>query len=242
MQSAVYSAVFGGTTQAKSLDLIANNLANVNTTGYKKDALSFCNVFEQQAMGGDVEVSKTRIGAVDIDMSQGGLRKTDNPLDFGLDGEGFFKVRTPEGIQYTRNGIFRLDPDGTIVDPHGNPLQGQNGELRVPRGADLVVNGAGQILVDGAPMGRIDVVTFDDLQGLERIGQHLFRRPDGAPLKELEATDAQVCQGFLEASNVNVVQEMVRMIGVSRNFGAEQKIMTTSSGMDKKVIDTVGKV
>ncbi len=240
MQAAVYSAVFGSTTQAKRLDLIANNLANVNTTGYKRMAMSFCNAFEKQP-GQDAMVSQTRINSVDVDLSQGGMTMTGNPLDLAIEGRGFFKLSTPEGIRYTRTGIFRLDNEGAIVDAHGNELQGERGAIRVPRGSNLVINDAGELAADGNVMGKIAVVGFENPERLEQVGQHLFQSPQDRPLEEQASEDAVVYQGFLENSNVEVVQEMVRMIEVSRTVGAEQKIMTTSSSMDEKLINTVGK-
>jgi flagellar basal body rod protein FlgG len=98
------------------------------------------------------------------------------------------------------------------------------------------------MLADNAPLGRIAVVTFEEPERLEQVGQHYFQSPEDDPFDEQPAEDAFVHQGFLEHSNVEVVQEMVRMIEVSRNVGAEQKIMTTSSSMDEKAINNVGKV
>jgi flagellar basal-body rod protein FlgG len=242
MQSAVYSAVFGSTTQSKRLNLIANNLANVNTTGYKRLAMSFCDAFKNQELGTDSMISQTRINALDVDLSQGRLTQTGNPLDLAIEGKGFFKIDTDQGIRYTRAGVFRLTNDGTVTDAHGNALQGDGGPIRVPRGANLVINENGEMLADNAPLGRIAVVTFEEPERLEQVGQHYFQSPEDDPFDEQPAEDAFVHQGFLEHSNVEVVQEMVRMIEVSRNVGAEQKIMTTSSSMDEKVINNVGKV
>lgn len=242
MQSAVYSAVFGSTTQSKRLDYIANNLANVNTTGYKRMAMSFCDAFRNQEIGKAPMVSETRLHTVDVDLTQGGLTMTGNPLDLAIEGRGFFKLETPNGVRYTRAGMFRLDANGVITDAHGNILQGEGGPVTVPRDAQPVINDAGDVYVDGAVVGRIAMVTFDAPQDLEPVGHHLFRTPDDQAFEEIPATDATLHQGFLENSNVEVVQEMVRMIEVSRNVGAEQKIMTTSSDMDDKAINTVGDI
>jgi flagellar basal-body rod protein FlgG len=243
MQSAVYSAVFGSTTQSKRLNLIANNLANVNTTGYKRIAMSFCDAFKNQEIGTDPMISQTRINTLNVDLSQGRLTQTGNPLDLAIEGKGFFKIDTDQGIRYTRAGVFRLTSDGTVTDAHGNELLGDGGPIRVPRGARLVVNNGGELFADDVPLGRIDVVTFEEPERLEQVGQHYFQNPeDDDPFEEQPAEGAMVHQGFLEHSNVEVVQEMVRMIEVSRNVESEQKIMTTSSSMDEKVINNVGKV
>ena len=256
MQSAVYSAVFGGTTQAIRMDMIANNLANANTTGYKKDKMSFVNVFQEHAsdscdpnrtLNGDlawpeaVNVSQTRVGTVKVDYSQGAMKQTGNPLDLAIEGEGLFKVSTPNGMMYTRSGVFHLNGEGTIVDQHNNALQGQSGSLQIAGASNLIVDSQGQVLVDGNPVDRIGFVTFDDPQKLERIGQHMFRNPTENPATEKPVENGTICQGFLEASNVQVVEEMVRMIEVSRAYNSDQKVMTTSADMDKKVTDSVGK-
>jgi flagellar basal-body rod protein FlgG len=256
MQSAVYNAVFGGTTQAVRMDMIANNLANANTTGYKKDKMSFVNVFQEHAsdlcdpnrtLNGElpwperVNVSQTRVGTVKIDYSQGAMKQTGNPLDLAIEGEGLFKVSTPNGMMYTRSGVFHLNTDGTIVDQHNNALQGQNGSLQISGASSLIVDEQGRVLVDGNPVDRLGFVTFDDPQKLERIGQHMFRNPTDDPAEEKPVENGTVCQGFLEASNVQVVEEMVRMIEVSRAYNLDQKVMTTSADMDKKVTDSVGK-
>ncbi len=241
MQSAVYSAVFGSTTQGKRLDVIANNLANVNTTGYKRVAMSFCNSFTNRP-GTDPSITQTRLNIIHSDLSQGGMVTTGNPLDIAIQGKGFFKLETPAGMRYSRAGNFRLDAQGTVIDAHGNPLQGERGPLVVPHGTKIAINLAGEIMADDTKIGKIAVVNFDAAERLESEGAHFFRLPRKSTAKEQPAKDALVHQGFLENSNVEVVREMVRMIEVARNVEAEQKIMTTSASMDEKVINNVGKV
>ncbi len=240
MQSAVYSAVFGSTTQGKRLDVIANNLANVNTTGYKRVALSFCNSFRDRPAT-DPSITQTRINKVEPDLSQGGMTVTGNPLDLAIDGKGFFKLETPGGLRYTRAGVFRLDGQGTMVDAHGNALQGENGSIVIPRNANVVIGDDGEVRADGNVVGRIAVVNFPYPERLEQFGGHLFKLPKASRMEEEPAADATVNQGFLERSNVEVVQAMVRMIEVSRNVEAEQKIMTTSATMDEKAVNNVGR-
>jgi flagellar basal-body rod protein FlgG len=273
MNESVYNAMFGALTQEHRLDVIANNLANVNTTGYKQDQLAFEDVFTKFAHDNIIEskpylraknlfpepdlFAKCRISGQFVDQSQGSLRRTGNTLDLALQGEGFFRVDTPEGIRYTRNGHFQVDQDGRLVDANANPVQAGGGEVVLPPGARPDIGLNGQIVVDGEIVGVLDVVTLDDPRNLEKVGQNYFRAktenavevdvlPAQAEVPEEGDTDlpvvrATVHQGFLEASNVNVVTEMVNMIEAQRAFEAYQKIMQNTQQADGRIMMAAGK-
>lgn len=257
MQESMYSALFGALNQEHRLDIIANNLANANTTGYKTDQLAFKDVFVNYAHDNireptlnlrsdplfprPVNMAKPRIAVSRTDFSQGPLHRTDNALDMAVAGEGFFKVRTGNGDFYTRDGAFTLNNEGLVVNNRGDFLLGEGGPIAIPPGtSSVVIDGAGQIFADGEQVDVIAKVTVDDLDSLEKIGANMFRPKDGAAVAELPAEDATIEQGFLEKPNVEVVLEMVNMIETQRAFEAYQKTISSSNEVDLKAIQQVG--
>lgn len=220
--------VQGGLRQERKLEAVSNNLANAETVGYKKDTISFDARFKAQ---------------INKDFEQGSLRPTDNPLDLALSGEGFFKIETPEGIRYTRNGNFLLDADGILVDQNGHPVMGQGGAI-VLEGENvdvtLSVNQDGEIFLGGELVDVLDVVTFEDLRKMKREAQNMLSY-EGDTLDEIPAENAVVQHRALEHSNVMVVDEMVRMIDYHRMFETFTKSILTFDEVDSKVINEVGK-
>jgi flagellar basal-body rod protein FlgG len=175
------------------------------------------------------------------DFSQGGLNATGGPLDLAISGEGFFTVRTPGGDFYSRNGHFRLSPEGALLTEQGFSVLGGGGEIVIPPGiTHLVIAEDGRIFGDGAEIGQIGLVSVDDLRKLEKMGGNLFRARNGTQVEEIEAPGFMV-QGFLETPNVDVVYEMVNMIEAQRQFEAYQKVMQTSDSVDREAITRVGR-
>lgn len=255
MQQSIHSALFGALSQEHRLDIIANNLANVNTTGYKQDRMAFKDVFVLFAHDSIREpilnlrdkplfpephyLAENRIALAQIDFSQGSLRETGNPLDVAISGEGFFKVRDAQGNQYySRDGALSLSADGQLINANGDHILGQGGPVTIPSGSSLVIDGAGNITVDGAVVDTLQLVNVENLTGLEKVGKNYFKPmvPDGA--REIPAVEASVQQGYLEAPNVEVVTEMVNMIEVQRGFEAYSKIIQTTNDIDTKAIGT----
>lgn len=255
MQESSYSATFGALTQQHRLDVIANNLANVNTTGFKGDKLAFRDTFRRyahdmldpnQSLDHQVPwprshvLAQPRIAERVIDLSQGAMKTTGNPLDFAISGEGFFRVQTPEGEFLTRQGVYHRSNEGFIVDGHGNRLLGNGGPLQIPEGGTVVVSDDGALTVDGQLVDTISLVTVEDPKVLEKAGNSLLRlRPD-AQAQTIPAEGATIEQGFLEGANVEVVSEMVNMIEAIRAFEAYQKMITGTFEQDKKAISEVG--
>jgi flagellar basal-body rod protein FlgG len=255
MQDSSYSAVFGALTQQHRLDSIANNLANVNTTGFKSEKLAFRDTFRRYAhdmidpnttLNDKVPwpqpnlLAQPRISEAVIDMSQGPMKSTGNPLDLAIAGDGFFRVQTPEGEFLTRQGVYHRSAEGFVVDAHGNQLLGQGGPLQIPETGKVLVDADGGFTVDGELVDIIDLVRVEDPRVLEKMGNSLLRiRPD-ADAQTLPAEDSTVEQGFLEAANVNVVSEMVNMIEAMRAFEAYQKMISGTFEQDKKAIAEVG--
>jgi flagellar basal-body rod protein FlgG len=257
MQDAMYSAMFGAMTQEHRMDIIANNLANVNTSGYKPDKLSFEDTFHRYAHDFIREpitdlkkkplfpraflMSKPRLAGKETDFSQGALKRSDNALDVAIKGEGFFKIRTPEGDFYSRNGHFVRTAEGLLTTAQGGALLGEGGPIAVPAGARIEIRGDGQIFADGALVDQIQLSTVTDLNKLEKTGANLFRLRPGANAAEQPAPAGTTLeQGYLETANVEVVGQMVNMIEAQRAFEAYSKITKTMHESDTKLIQQVG--
>ncbi len=257
MQESMYSALFGALNQEHRLDIIANNLANANTTGYKTDQLAFKDVFVNYAHDAIREptlhlradplfpkpmyMAKPRLAVSRTDFSQGPLHQSDNPLDMAIAGEGFFKIRTDTGDYYSRDGHFTLNSEGIVVNGRGQQLLGQGGPISIPPGSGtVVINGQGQIFADNELLDTVLKVTVDNLDGLEKLGANMFRPRAQGAVAELPADEATIEQGFLEKPNVEVVLEMVNMIETQRAFEAYQKTITTAQETDLKAIQQVG--
>ncbi|MDY6852350.1 MAG: flagellar basal-body rod protein FlgF [Thermodesulfobacteriota bacterium] len=258
MQQSMYSALFGAMTQEHRLDIIANNLANVNTSGYKTNRLSFKDTFIRYAHDNIREplfhlkseplfpepdyIVKPRIAVSQVDFSQGSFKRSDNPLDLGIAGEGFFKVRTQTGDYYSRNGNFHVTAQGLVANGNGDLLLGEGGPVAVPPNGEVVINSGGEIYVNNEQVGQINLVTVSDLNALEKLGNNLFRLREGSGAGEQPAEEAELKQGYLEAPNVEVVNEMVNMIEAQRAFGAYSKVIQMTQEADTKVISQVGTV
>lgn len=255
MQESSYSATFGALTQQHRLDTIANNLANVNTTGFKADKLAFRDTFRRYAHdllnpNQSVEqavpwprsflLAQPRIAESVIDLSQGSMKATGNPLDLAIAGDGFFRVQTPDGEFLTRQGVYHRSAEGFVVDGNGNQLLGNGGPLQIPEDGDVVIDGAGSVSVNGEIVDVIDLVAVDDPRALERVGMSLFRINPDSGAQPVPVENASVEQGFLESANVEVVTEMVNMIEAIRAFEAYQKMITGTFDQDKKSISEVG--
>ena len=255
MQESSYSAVFGAMTQQHRLDTIANNLANVNTTGFKADKLSFRDTFRRYAHDlldpntrlrervpwpqGNV-LAQPRISEQVIDLSQGAMKSTGNPLDLAIAGDGFFRVQTPDGEFLTRQGVYHRSSEGFVVDGHGNQLLGEGGPLQIPEGSEILIDAEGQLSVDGEVIDVISLVRVEDPRDLEKFGHSLLRVRDGAGAQPVPDEESTVEQGFLEGANVEVVSEMINMIETLRAFEAYQKMISGGFEQDKKAIDQIG--
>lgn len=256
----MFSALFGALTTEHRMNYIANNLANVNTNGYKRDALAFkdtmahfasdeireplATVRSKPLFPEPLNMSRTRIAVAQTEFAQGAMHFTGDPLDLAITGDGFFKVTTPTGDFYTRNGHFLRTSDGTVVTSQGWPLQGDGGNIVIPEGTRNVnISLDGQVFADGAQVNTVNLVTVDDLKKLEKMGSNLFRPRDNVNVVEVDARPggARMSQGFVETANVEVVTEMVNMIETNRQFEAYQKVMQTSDSVDREAISKVGR-
>lgn len=222
--------VQGGLRQERKLEAVSNNLANVDTTGFKKDFVSFDRQFKAQ---------------LNQDFSQGDIVPTGNPFDVALASEGFFKVDTPRGIFYTRSGNFSLNNEGILVDMNGNPVMGQGGAILVDlaeAGTETVnINEIGEVFVNDDAVDILDVVDFADRQKIEQQGENLYAYT-GDPRDEIPVDAVKITHRALEKSNVQAVYEMVKMIDYHRMFETFTKSMTTFDEVDGQAINNVGRL
>ncbi len=256
MQDSMYSAMFGAMSNELRMDNIANNLANVNTTGFKKDKLAFHDTFVRFAHDYMVDsrpymraeelwprpdvIAKPRLSDQKIDFSQGQLQQTGNPLDLALSGEGFFKIRAGDGEYLTRNGSFQLAPDGRLITEQGFEVMGGGGPLILPMDAAISVGGDGTIRSGDQVVGQLQLVDVSDYSSVEKMGNNLYGIKANTEAQEMPPTDLTVVQGSLEKGNVNVVTEMVEMIEVQRAFTLYTKMMQGTAEMDTKLVNKVG--
>jgi flagellar basal-body rod protein FlgF len=219
----------------REFDLVAHNMANVNTTGFKRRCNSFTNALAAQDDGS----AGTDESAPDLfDFSQGSLVQTDRTLDLALYGKGFFVLESPEGPRYTRHGVFTTNANGQIVDTSGRLAAGMSGPLLVPpntEAAQIYVGADGRIRAGQAALGQFRIVEFAGReQELEPVGLNCFRAPAG--VEPVDAPGTTVRQGYQEASNVKLVDELVNMIVVSRLYEANMKLVSVARDATNSVI------
>lgn len=245
MNSGIYSAVSGSLSAMRKMDVISNNLANVNTPGFKKDSMSFEGLLAgninppavPQGTTADPILQKENIY---IDYASGPVTQSGNPLDISLDGEGFFAVTTPDGTAYTRQGNFRTSADGTVVTSDGYPLQGNGGTPIRIQGSRIEIDAKGGVVVDGTPSGTISVVDFEKPYNLTKIGSALFIPTD--PQAATKAAKAQLQQGHIEGSNVDSISEMVQLIETNRYFETCSKVIKGFDDIAAKAANDLGRV
>ena len=261
MQAGMFSGLFGALTTEHRMNFIANNLANASTRGYKRDVLAFKDTMITYAFDEIREpllhlrsdplfpepknAARPRVAVSRIDFAQGSLQYSGNDLDVAITGENaFFRVSTPTGPYLTRNGAFVVNGDGVLMTPQGYQVQGLGGNIVIPPGTRHVqISRDGQVLADNAVIEQIALVSVDNPQNLEKMGNNLYRPRPTAQVEEGDAylLGARLEQGFTEAANVEVVPEMVNMIEVHRQFEAYQKVMQTSDTLDRAATEKVGR-
>jgi flagellar basal-body rod protein FlgF len=245
MNSGMYAAVSGSLAAMRRMDMISNNLANVNTPGFKKDKMSFEGLLAGSANPPAVPQGSTADPILQkenmyIDYASGSTNQSGNTLDLALNGDGFFAVTTPDGTAYTRQGNFRTSSDGTLATVDGYPVQGVGGAAIGIPGSQVDIDSKGAVTVDGVVAGTISVVDFAKPYTLTKAGNALFvpSDPQATPL----ASTAQVQQGYLEGSNVESVTEMVQLIETNRYFEACSKVIQNYDAMATKAANDLGKV
>lgn len=248
-----YTGASGMNAQQNRLDAISNNLANVDTTGYKRDVTVSKNFSELLLRRTSADgVYHTSVGSADAapiigklgigvetnenytDFAQGSFRETKSKSDMALANEGFFVIETPDGERYTRNGNFLVGKEGILETKDGYPVLGENGHILVTDDK-FFVNDDGMIYLESNSelVDRFKIVRFDNERYLKKVGESFYTANDitGEAHIAEGSERPRIIQGFVETSNVNVVNEMVRMIEVNRAYEANQKTITTEDTM-----------
>lgn len=242
--------------QMKKLDVISNNLANVNTTGFKKDTVvvsSFPEVLmhkmndQKNNIPQPSPIGRVTLGAkideIHTNFSQGSFIKTDGIFNVALQGDGFFTVNTPNGDQrYTRDGAFVIGTNGQLQTQDGNIVMGADGPIELDedfltQSHESFIDDAGRIIIDGEHINTLNIVRFEDNGALQKIGDNLYEGNGN-----IIPFEGKVLQGFVEGTNVNPVMAMVDMITVSRTYEANQKMIQVHDMLMGKAVNEVGKV
>lgn len=231
MIKGIYTSEASMRPKMTRMEVIANNLANINSTGFKKDRVFFDML---QASGtaasdgrGDLSGATVRRA---LDLTPGSLQPTGNTFDLALEGKGFFAIDTPNGPRLTRNGHFKLGTDGSLMTAEGYRVQGENGDVIIPNAEKLqqgtiAINEAGELLSDREPLARLKIVDVTSPEQLQKDHESLLMAGPDQITSEMPNDQRHVRQGFLEESNVEGIEEMIAMIELSRGFETDQKII-----------------
>jgi flagellar basal-body rod protein FlgF len=239
------AAASGMRARMESLDILANNLANSTTAGFKADREAYGLFVSPEAdSNGSPLMTVPVTERAWTDYAQGPLQTTGKSTDFALSGRGFFVLGGNGAASYSRAGSFRVSPNGVLESGNGRPvLDTLNRPIRLAPNAEIQVTPAGQIFQNGAAVAQLKIVEFPRPEGLIKEGATTFALPDAAPAQDqpTQARQFQVYQGYLEAPNVHAAESAVRMIHVLRQFESLQRAMTMTSEMSQKVLDEVAR-
>jgi flagellar basal-body rod protein FlgF len=268
MDKGIYTALSGGIAKQHEIEILANNLANANTPGFKRDSGTFNEYLTELRRPDTVEGVQREItqatllegrpqgdkSFVEMDgiytsYNQGGLKRTGTPLDLALEGKGFFEVLTPSGVRYTRQGNFSLSKEGTLVTSNGFPVlsrgEGTAPEQRVIRfgsgAGPIEIAPTGEIKQGGQPVGALSVVEFHEAQWLEKVGNSYFRNTNDQNEKKGLPSTSQIHQGFIENSNVNAVHEMTRLIEATRAYESHMQAIKTYQEIDGRSVNEIAR-
>lgn len=225
-------------------DVTGNNLANSNTTAFKEDRLNFREMIDGRLLldrGRGVPSPENRLRAgFETRLRAGALQSTNAPLDFAVDGPGFFVVETPDGERFTRDGHFTLSSEGQLVTADGFPVLGEGGALRLGPGP-VEMNGNGQLSQNGTALGALRLVEFEEPERLAKLGRNLWQTADeDQPV--LPAQASRPVQGMLEGSNIRVVEQMVRLIEHERSYSFAHKALQIQDENLGKAVNELGRL
>ena len=244
MENAAYAGLSRQMTLRRELDVVANNIANADTTGFKVEQLLVGTEVGERARNAFVRpgVSFVLDNGIGRDFGQGALEQTGRTLDFAIEGDGaFFKVSDGAGEAYTRDGAFTLDAEGRLTTQGGAPVLGDGGEIIIDRSlGEIAVGADGTISQNGNPLGRLAVVRFDALAALEKGGDGLYRNASNAAA--LEANDVQIRQGMLEGSNVNPILEITNLIEIQRAYESVTRMIENTNDLSRRSVERLGRV
>ena len=263
MIRSLYSAVSGLRNHQIRMDVIANNVANVNTTGFKSSRANFQDVLSQTirpAGGpdttnnayGSTNPSQVGLGmslaGISLNMTQGALQNTGRTLDVAIQGNGFFVVQKPDGEKYyTREGIFFVDANGDLVNSNGYYILGEDGN-KITVGttvSSIVISTTGEVLADGQSKGYIGLASFPNPEGLEKVGQNLYKETGASGTVNIEkagesgtpVVNTTIASGYLEMSNVDLSEEFTNMITTQRGYQANARVITVSDTLLEELVN-----
>ncbi len=233
MENTLFIALSKQLAIRREMDVIANNLANTSSPGFKNEKMMFVEYLKETGPRG--KVSLVQDIALARDLSEGVFKRTNNVLDLAIHGKGWFVVDTPQGERYTRNGHFRLNREGELVTTSGQRLMTTSGEPVVftPGDIEIVIKGDGKVTAAGEDRGQLRVVTFENERRLEKVAGNLFRSDDAPD----EKSEAEVVQGVIEESNVKPVIEITRMIKAMRSYQSAQSLVDREHDRQRKAIE-----
>ena len=245
MDALTIAAASGLKARMESLEMLANNLANQSTAGFKGDREFYSLYVSPEAQDPLApEGSASTLPVIErhwTDFSQGTLRTTNNPLDLAISGRGFFSANGPAGPLYTRNGNFRLSAAGVLTTMEGHPVRmAGGGTIQTNSASPLEVTPDGTITQNGAVLGQFEIVDFQDLSVLAKQGAGYFRA--GAGAAPVAARGIEVRQGRLEGSNVSPAEGAVRLVNVIRQFEMLQKAIVLGAEMNRRAVEEVARV
>lgn len=230
MIKGLYTAESSMRPKMARMEVIANNLANINSTGFKRDRLFIemlddASAAKASGQAQDFDGVKTQRY---IDFAEGSLEKTGNPLDVAVQGRGFLVVDTPQGLRYTRNGNFTISPAGMLTTSQGYPVMGTQGHIQFPDLQKMVqgnvaISERGEISLDKQEIAKLRIVDFEDYSTLQKDHESLFVPATGQPVVEGPGKVTALRQGYLEESNVEGIEEMIAMLELNRSFETDQK-------------------
>ena len=260
----IWVPVSGALAQQKKVETIANNVANVNTPGYKRDKVIFkeyltaldkgvdANLPQKEWAPGDfyhthgAENSKVKVAGTYTDFTTGQLQPTGNLYDLALKGKGFFEVLTKNGIRYTRTGRFSISPQRRLVTDQGDPVLARSGAsvggerfVVVPSG-NFSINMQGDVFADGRRVSGLSIVEFRDPHALKKEGNAYYANGNADNIST-RASESKVYQGFLEGSNVNAITEMSDLIKAHRHFESIQNAVKAYDNMEGKAVNEISK-
>ena len=245
MDNLAIAAVGGLRSRMQSLDLLANNLANSATSGYKSDR-EFYGIYAAEDSGNGIDggagMALPVVEKQWSDFSAGVIQTTGNPLDVAIDGKGFLTVTGPQGPLYTRNGNLKILPAGELATSDGYPVQTPGGTtIKVTAGQQINITKEGNVQQDGQTIGQIGLITFPSTEPLQKVGNSNFRNTDPNNLP-VPVNNPVVEQGKIEGSNVPVAYSAMRLVAIMRQFEMLQKAIGISGEMDTKSIQEVARV
>jgi len=244
LENAAYIGLSRQMTLRRELDIVANNVANADTTGFKVEQLMVGTEVGERARNAFIRPGASFVldNGVGRDFGQAALKQTGRNLDFAIDGEGaFFAVRDgANGEAYTRDGAFTMDPEGRLTTKLGQAVLGDGAEIVLdPQLGPPTVGGDGTITQDGQIVGRLSVVRFDTLGVLEKGGDGLYRNASNA--QPVEAADARIKQGMLEGSNVNPLLEITNLVEITRAYESVTKMIENNNDLSRRAVERLGR-